>query len=422
MKRALWLLARLYPVAWRRRYGIEFDALLEDVPPNLRTLLNVLEGAFKMQLQTWTDMKVVAALGVAGIIVAACVSLALPRQYESTAVVDIVGSTNSFAAADLVNQLLTRVLSRSSLSGLINREDLYHGERTRLPMDDMIERLRRDIKIVPAGLGRTAFRVTVISDSPQHAQIVTQTLISSLLEQHVRSGSGATLKLLDPVNKPRSPVNPRYGLIAMWGFAGGLVVGLIVALARHQPRLSGTAATFGVAGALLAFAASWLMTEKYVSTAVLRLSGATTTADVRDVVKNLAQTALSRDSLAQIIQKSGLYERERARMPLEEVVQEMLARDIRVTNFAGGAVFSIAVTARDSAYAAQYATQDLVARMIDECRRRQPDVVLETLDPANFPQTPVSPNRATMAGLGLTAGLLFGVAASTLRKPMIKAQ
>jgi capsular polysaccharide biosynthesis protein len=420
MKRALWLLARLYPVAWRKRYGMEFDALLEDVPHNLRTLLDVFEGAFKMQLKSWSGVRLVAALGVAGIIVAACVSLVLPRQYQSTALIDIAGPTNRLAAGDLVNQLLTSVLSRRSLSELINREDLYRSERTRMPMEEVIERLRRDIKIVAMGQASSpAFQITVTSDSPQHAQIVNQTLISSLMEQHARSGSSATLKLVDPVNKSKSPVSLRYGLIATWGLAGGLVVGLMVALVRHQPRLAGTAATFGVAGALLAFAASWMMTEKYVSTAVLRLNGASATGDVRDIANNLAQTALSRDSLAQIIQKSGLYQRERASMPLDKVVEEMRARDIRISNLAGASVLSVAVVARDSAFAAQSATQDLVARMIDESRRRQSEVALETLDPASFPHMPVSPNRATITVLGLVAGLLLGVTASILRRPII---
>jgi capsular polysaccharide biosynthesis protein len=132
----------------------------------------------------------------------------------------------------------------------------------------------------------------------------------------------------------------------------------------------------------------------------------------------LAQTALSRDSLAQIIQKSGLYQRERASMPLDKVVEEMRARDIRISNLAGGSVLSVAV-ARDSAFAAQSATQELVARMIVESRRGQSEVALETLDPASFPHMPVSPNRATITVLGLVAGLLLGVTASILRRPII---
>ena len=50
MKRLLKLLARLYPSAWRNRYGAEYDALLEDTTPRTQDAFNVLWGATKMHL------------------------------------------------------------------------------------------------------------------------------------------------------------------------------------------------------------------------------------------------------------------------------------------------------------------------------------------------------------------------------------
>ena len=41
------LLARLYPRAWRERYGAEFEALLQDGPGGLRTSANVLRSALR---------------------------------------------------------------------------------------------------------------------------------------------------------------------------------------------------------------------------------------------------------------------------------------------------------------------------------------------------------------------------------------
>jgi capsular polysaccharide biosynthesis protein len=422
MKYALWLVARLYPVAWRKRYGIEFDALLEEVAPNIRTLLNVLGGAFKMQLTTWNDVKLVAALGVAGIIVAACVSLAAPRQYQSTAILDITGTTSNSAATELINRLQQRFLSRSSLTKLIVQEGLYPAERTRMPLEDVIERLRRSIQVAaPRGESTPIFKITVVSDSPEHAQVVAQTLISSFMDdftkQNIGQGNRAVLQLLGPASKPQSPVNPRYGPIVMWGGAAGLVVGLAIALVRRQPRLSRTAAAFGAAGALLAFAASWLMTERYVSTAVLHLTGPSATGDARDIVNKLTQPALSRDSLANIIQDFGLYKRELASMPIEDVIRDMRTRDIQVTNSVGGTTFSVAVTTRGSALAALRATQVLAARMIHESE--QTGIAVEILDPANFPQTPVSPNRASITVLGLGTGLLLGASAAIFRKGLL---
>jgi LPS O-antigen subunit length determinant protein (WzzB/FepE family) len=43
--------------------------------------------------------------------------------------------------------------------------------------------------------------------------------------------------------------------------------------------------------------------------------------------------------------------------------------------------------------------------------------ILEVLDPASLPETPVSPNRAAMAGAGFVGGLLLGAIARWVRRP-----
>src|SRR5216684_9097784 len=57
---------RLYPASWRRRYRVEFEALIEDASRDWRDVLDVLLGAMKMQLTTWTFGKMATAFGVAG--------------------------------------------------------------------------------------------------------------------------------------------------------------------------------------------------------------------------------------------------------------------------------------------------------------------------------------------------------------------
>ena len=39
--------SRLYPPSWRRRYEVEFEALLEDAGRDWRDVLDVLLGALK---------------------------------------------------------------------------------------------------------------------------------------------------------------------------------------------------------------------------------------------------------------------------------------------------------------------------------------------------------------------------------------
>ena len=61
MRRALRLLARLYPARWRNRYAEEFDALLEEISPTFCDICNVLRGVLRARLTTSMDAYMVAA-------------------------------------------------------------------------------------------------------------------------------------------------------------------------------------------------------------------------------------------------------------------------------------------------------------------------------------------------------------------------
>ncbi len=75
--RAARVLIRLYPRAWRERYGAEFAALLEDSPGGIRTAANVLlsavvervfsthGGTMHPQLKAWVDRAPWAIFAVA---------------------------------------------------------------------------------------------------------------------------------------------------------------------------------------------------------------------------------------------------------------------------------------------------------------------------------------------------------------------
>src|SRR5690242_3070098 len=51
--------ARLYPKAWRTRYGSEFAALLEDIKPGWGGFLDIVKGALAMQVLTWNFGRIV---------------------------------------------------------------------------------------------------------------------------------------------------------------------------------------------------------------------------------------------------------------------------------------------------------------------------------------------------------------------------
>jgi hypothetical protein len=82
------ILIRLYPHAWRQRYGNEFSALLDDVGGGPTVFLNVLKGAISMRGQS-KDFRYLAAFSVAGLLIAGGVSLRIPNRYRSSAVAEV---------------------------------------------------------------------------------------------------------------------------------------------------------------------------------------------------------------------------------------------------------------------------------------------------------------------------------------------
>jgi hypothetical protein len=64
MKRLIRLAAKLYPGLWRKRYGGEFEALLDDAGADTGKVFDVLRGAALMQVQRWQDVGTVALLAM----------------------------------------------------------------------------------------------------------------------------------------------------------------------------------------------------------------------------------------------------------------------------------------------------------------------------------------------------------------------
>ena len=83
--------ARLYPKAWRARYGDEFAAMIEDLPEGRArwaTVGDILRGAVRMRArQSVMGMAVLG--GLAGIVIAAGVGLAIPNEYRTSALVRV---------------------------------------------------------------------------------------------------------------------------------------------------------------------------------------------------------------------------------------------------------------------------------------------------------------------------------------------
>ena len=388
MKRLILFVARLYPKLWRERYGAEFAALLEEVDPDWRASLDILKGALEMQMKTWNFGKILLAAGVAGALVAAGISFAVPKQYASQTVLSVTGPASGVDAADAVFTQAQQTESRGSLMLIIKSEALYPTERTTMPIEDVIDKMKSRIRISPIS-GGSAFAIEFTYEDPHKAQRVTQDLAASF----------ENVRILDAASLPQSPVSPNRWMITAVGLAVGLALGAIIGLLR----ISNTARILAVAGpvgALVAFAISFAIPSHYVSTAVLRIVPANQAAS--DYVAALVQDAESPEWLARVINDFGLYEHEKTPVAaLQKNIEITPVRDLAGRT----AAFAIRVEYGD-AHKAQRVAQSLANRFIDGSTSAGNP--LQVLDAASFPQRPSFPNRPSISLTGIIAGFCMG--------------
>ncbi len=129
MKRAMRAAAWLYPKRWRKRYGDEFEALIEDAGAGWRSVADVLKGALKMQLSHWGSGRIVTVAAVVGVVIAAAASFSVPDQWQSQAVIRITPlriperaaqDSLNHALYDGIHSMEQAIESRSVLQTIIN--------------------------------------------------------------------------------------------------------------------------------------------------------------------------------------------------------------------------------------------------------------------------------------------------------------
>src|SRR6266850_4588768 len=155
-------------------------------------------------LAIWSRRKWLAILVFVGPM-AAGMGLAafLPNMYRSTATVLVdrqqvpeafVRSTVTSALETRLHTISQEVLSRSRLEELINRFGLYVDLRKHAPLEDVIGRMRKDIKLELKsaelrGLreATVAFTISYQGGDPTTVSVVTNTLASFYIEENVRA-------------------------------------------------------------------------------------------------------------------------------------------------------------------------------------------------------------------------------------------
>jgi uncharacterized protein involved in exopolysaccharide biosynthesis len=203
-------------------------------------------------------LKMGAIGGAAGALLAGAIAFAIPARYVSTAALWIRSATGQKIStrhvADYVRRETPVILSRSSLAELMQRPelDLYRGERAHHPMEQVIDKMREDLRIEPPAPARlrTTFSIAFTYTDRFKAQAVVRELESRFVEfqtNYLTDTPGlkldltdeARLEVLDPASLPEAPVWPPRGGIIIGGLLAGLLLGLVAAVIRRGPGRPG---------------------------------------------------------------------------------------------------------------------------------------------------------------------------------------
>ena len=142
---------------------------------------------------------------LAALTLAVVVAFFWPNTYVSAASIRVVPPavpeklvpTNvSVQMAERVAAMQQTILSRNTLTNIIQTYDLYRRERSRLPMEDIIEKMQRNITVTglttlgsggAAGASRAAaFKIGFAYDNRYIAQKVTRDLMTRFIDENIR--------------------------------------------------------------------------------------------------------------------------------------------------------------------------------------------------------------------------------------------
>jgi polysaccharide chain length determinant protein (PEP-CTERM system associated) len=130
-------------------------------------------------------------------IAAYLLSATLPYRYTSTTLVLVEQQKvpDSFVKSSVTEQLNTRlatmqeqILSRTRLQPILERFGLFKNDVGKVPMEDLVDRLRRSITVNPiqANLG-LGFTISFTAENPRLAQQVCSEITSMFIEENLKA-------------------------------------------------------------------------------------------------------------------------------------------------------------------------------------------------------------------------------------------
>ncbi|MEO8597674.1 MAG: hypothetical protein ABI759_30420 [Candidatus Solibacter sp.] len=433
----------------------------------LLSAAGLVSGAWIWRDRSRSAMRTVAFWAASCAIVAGLVSFTAEERFVSHAELRFnprsePAPRQPVTPAFLFALVREEMLSRSSLMGLIQRPslDLYREERARQPMENIVTAMReRDLKIeaiTPVDFqdvfppGR--FRVSFEYRDAQKAQEVVRGVVTDLtggnanLTRFLRPDYGpwTALEVASPASLSDEPVSPNRWSYAVTGLAAGAILGALlsqgpVLIARSRSaRYAGAVATLGMAAAGVA---SFMIPDRYVSTALIEVS-AGPGQDVAARARELVREVLTDDSISAVWNRAQTDRRLGDQPgPSKEALQGMRDRSLllKVTDGApaGPGVVHIHISFNcPGREQAQMGMQQIVTNMMEghiegsasNLRLRNQAVwraptgtveirALRVTDLPSLPQSPSSPNRPAISVAGGAGGLILGLVLARVCKP-----
>ncbi|MFN8686148.1 MAG: GumC family protein [Acidobacteriota bacterium] len=150
---------------------------------------------------------------LAGLVIGVVIAFLWPDTFVSSATIRVLppqvpeGLLSMPLSVDMsqrVNQMTQSILSRATLTNIINTHALYPKERKRLPLEDIIESMRNkaiEVRMIggsPGSQSKTvAFNVTFKYENRVIAQKVCQDLVTKFIDENVRERASSSSQVKD---------------------------------------------------------------------------------------------------------------------------------------------------------------------------------------------------------------------------------
>lgn len=130
-----------------------------------------------------------------GLAIAPFIASRIPEIYKSETLIMVipqrvpdtyVKSTVTASVEDRLPSISDQIMSRVRLESVINDFGLYSEMRARAPMEDVVQRMRKDIGSPQIQKGAQSFRIGYQSEDPNTAQKVTARLATLFIDENSR--------------------------------------------------------------------------------------------------------------------------------------------------------------------------------------------------------------------------------------------